>query len=173
MLISKALIVLRCLWWADGRLVPLPAAIPSSDETGRYARISPVAILTGSVSLRASRIRQYSADYAAPRAIRASRHERVSSEGKIFLLKLNIFVSVTGFDYLKPGRRGCAILIFSLSYFFVMFWKIHYMYNLKKLWEVKNNIILPVPRLKKQSEKKWYLIYLLKHWLPVAPGHQQ
>ena len=38
------------------RLVPLPAAIPSSDETGRYARISPVAILTGSVSLRASRM---------------------------------------------------------------------------------------------------------------------
>ena len=33
-----------------------PAAIPSSDETGRYARISPVAILTGSVSLRASRM---------------------------------------------------------------------------------------------------------------------
>ena len=38
------------------RLVPLPAAIPSSDETGRYARISSVAILTGSVSLRASRM---------------------------------------------------------------------------------------------------------------------
>ena len=38
------------------RLVPLPAAIPSSDETGRYARISPVAILTGSVSLTASRM---------------------------------------------------------------------------------------------------------------------
>ena len=26
---------------------------------------------------------------------------------------------------------------------------------------------------KKKSDKKWYLIYLLKHWLPVAPSHQQ
>ena len=46
---------------------------------------------------------------------------------RFYLLNLNIFVSITGFDYLKPGRRGCAILIFPLSYFFVMFWKIHNM----------------------------------------------
>ena len=39
--------------------------------------------------------------------------------------------------------------------------------------EVKNNVILPVQWLKKNSEKEWYLRYLLQHWLPVAPGHQQ
>ena len=46
-------------------------------------------------------------------------------------------------------------------------------YNTCTKIEINNNVILPVPRLKNKSEKKWYLRYLLKHWLPVAPGHQQ
>ena len=54
--VSACSVVSQNWWSGTARLVPLPAAIPSSDETGRYARISPVAILTGSVSLRASRM---------------------------------------------------------------------------------------------------------------------
>ena len=67
--------------------------------------------------MSAASIRQHS-DYATPRAIRASRNEREPSLEKILLIQSEyMFVSITGFAYLKPGRRGCAIPISSLSYF--------------------------------------------------------
>ena len=61
-------------------------------------------------------------------------------------------------------------LFFSLSYFFVMFWKIQYRTCAQNRSKEQCNISSRA-RLKKKSEEKWYL--RSEALPPVSPGHQQ
>ena len=64
------------------------------------------------------------------------------------------------------------------SYFFVVIFFRHVLENtlhvqLEKIMRSQEQCNTASTEAEKKSEKKWCLIYLLKHWLPVAPGHQQ
>ena len=124
------------------RLVPLPAAIHSSDETGKpYARISPVAILTGNVSLRMHagyaethhliKVHDWGTSANGNNRPSSRRQEEIKLAHQkystcsvwIYLFQLRQVLP----EILKPGRCCCAIRI--ILYFF-MLWK---------ATEVKNN----------------------------------